>query len=181
MVAYVALYTCPVLAHPQGDSRTEAFHRVSRAVEHDLATHPPAGLLAYMAEPEGPRPLPAYVPEGAGVAPTLSVWQDLESAFRYSYRSEAHRGALRRRHEWFRWLQHPIYVLWYVDRPDDATWDAAVARMDRLVREGPGPAAFDFLHPFTPDGEPIPPRAVRGTPEDDHPVGGTVRLPLSNA
>jgi hypothetical protein len=166
-VAYVALYTCPVLAHPADHPALQDFQALNRAMAEELRARPPAGLIRYIVEPDGPLPVPAHVPPGVGTHPTLSVWQDLASAFRYSYRAPTHRTALRRRREWFRWYPHPVYVLWYVTDPAAATWAEGVNRLNQLVREGPTPAAFDFLHPFQPDGTPLSREAARGEDDDD--------------
>lgn len=181
-VAYVALYTCPVLARPASDPAVAGFHRLSDEMAEALRRTPPAGLLAYDVEPPDGILKPRHVPAGAAIHPTLSVWKDLPSAFQYSYRAEAHRRALRRRREWFAWPRAPIYVLWYVDEPEEATWAAGAERLNRLAEGGPSPWAFDFLHPYSPDGSELPVEAARGASDHSHdPRSGPVRVSLDDA
>lgn len=92
--------------------------------------------------------------EHAGTAATLSLWEDLESVFAFAY-SGMHAEALCRRKEWFLKPGWPTYVAWWV--PDDHTpdWYEAAARHEHLYDHGPSPYAFDFKHPFGPNGKPI--------------------------
>lgn len=85
--------------------------------------------------------------------PTLSLWRDLESVFAFAY-SGLHAEALNKRREWFIHSKEPGYVAWWVDDDHIPNWAEACARYDKLQRAGASPEAFDFKHPFTPDGKP---------------------------
>lgn len=172
---YLALYTCLLLERSGDDARNASFHAANRAIEQELLQAPPPGLVRYLPLPQGEVAWPAFVVPGAGFPTgTLSVWQDLAAAFDYSYRSRLHHDALRHRRDWFGPPAHPTYVLWYVADPAQATFAEGVVRLDRLCSGGPGPEAFDFRHPYTPDGQPSPPENVRRP--DPTPRPGTVRF-----
>jgi hypothetical protein len=84
----------------------------------------------------------------------MSVWEDLESLYEYTYRSD-HLGPLRDRRTWFERLERAHLVLWWVPAGHRPTVAEAKARFDRLDRDGPGPKAFTFKRAYTPDGQPI--------------------------
>jgi hypothetical protein len=88
-------------------------------------------------------------------AVTLSVWRDIESVFAFAY-SGLHLKALQRKAEWFEPRRWPTYVAWWIGDDEKPTWDDAATRLDRLHRDGPGPEAFDFHHPFDAEGQPMP-------------------------
>ena len=88
-------------------------------------------------------------------ATTLSLWRDIESVFAFAY-SGLHLEALQKRGEWFEARRWPTYVAWWIADDRLPTWAEAADRLDRLHAEGPTPDAFDFHHPFDPDGRPVP-------------------------
>lgn len=88
------------------------------------------------------------------VPPTLSLWQDIESVFAFAYNG-VHAEAFRKRREWFAPLTMPGYVAWWVADDHIPTWQEGSQRFDQLEAEGPAPAAFDFKHPYGPDGQPV--------------------------
>ncbi|MGI5272021.1 DUF3291 domain-containing protein [Nonomuraea sp. CA-218870] len=73
----------------------------------------------------------------------FSVWEDLDALWNYVYRS-GHLEVLRRRREWFRRLAEPSTVMWWVPDGVIPTLAEAMARLERLKAEGPGPEAFTF-------------------------------------
>ena len=85
---------------------------------------------------------------------TLSLWKDLESVFAFAY-VEAHAEALSHRKEWFRKPEWPTYVAWWVPDGHTPEWSEAVERHQHLHDHGPNPYAFDFKHPFGPEGESV--------------------------
>jgi heme-degrading monooxygenase HmoA len=92
----------------------------------------------------------------------LTVWESLESLAEFVYSGE-HRAILRERRRFFQRVTEPIFVLWWIPAGTVPTPAAALARLDRLRAEGPGPEAFTFRHPFPPPGlDTRPPRP------DDH-------------
>ena len=87
-------------------------------------------------------------------AVTLSIWRDIESVFAFAY-AGVHLEALQKRGDWFEARHWPTYVAWWVADDELPTWTDAATRLDRLHAAGPTPDAFDFHHPFDPEGRPI--------------------------
>jgi hypothetical protein len=85
---------------------------------------------------------------------TLSLWEDLESVFAFTY-VDVHANALRQREVWFLTPAWPTYVAWWVPDGHIPDWHKAIARHAYLHDHGPSPYTFDFIHPFGPDGHPI--------------------------
>lgn len=84
----------------------------------------------------------------------MSVWEDVESLYRYTYRSD-HLSPLRDRRKWFERMDGAHLVLWWVPAGHQPTVNEARDRIDVLNREGPGPAAFTFARTFDPNGKQI--------------------------
>jgi hypothetical protein len=73
----------------------------------------------------------------------MSVWQDADSLRRFVYQS-AHAPIMRRRREWFERVKEAYLVLWWVPRGHRPDVAEAIARLELLRQNGPGPAAFTF-------------------------------------
>jgi hypothetical protein len=86
------------------------------------------------------------------VLQTITLWADLESVYQFSYQG-THLWALRKRKEWFRSGEWPSYVVWWVAEGDIPTWQQGCERLEHLHDHGATVFAFDFRHPFGPDGE----------------------------
>jgi len=84
---------------------------------------------------------------------TLSLWEDLESVYAFSYRGP-HAEALGKRKEWFVKAEWPTYVAWWVDDDHMPTFEEAVERQGHLHENGPTPYAFDFKTPHGETGAP---------------------------
>ena len=88
----------------------------------------------------------------------MSVWSSLETLRAFVY-TTAHVQVLRQRRAWFEQLATSHMVLWWVPAGHIPTVDEALARLERLRREGPTPAAFTFRAPFEPQasdpGDPL--------------------------
>ncbi|MFO1038573.1 MAG: DUF3291 domain-containing protein [Geminicoccaceae bacterium] len=93
-------------------------------------------------------------PFGDGVIVNLTVWADVESLRRFTYKSE-HAGFVRRRGAWFVPLDGPHLVLWWIPAGHLPTLSEAKERLDRLATEGPCPEAFLFARAFDPAGTPL--------------------------
>ena len=96
----------------------------------------------------------------------LTLWETIEDLRRYVYRS-GHAAFFRRRREWFLPPPREPVALWWApvgERPDVAE---AMARIERLWRDGPSPAAFTLKHVYDPDGAPVPRPAQRSTNDHD--------------
>ncbi|TXK40620.1 DUF3291 domain-containing protein [Nonomuraea sp. C10] len=78
----------------------------------------------------------------------FSVWEDLDSLWNYVYRS-GHLEVLRLRREWFHRVAEPYMVMWWVPEGVIPTLAEAMARLERLRTEGPGPEAFTFKDSYT--------------------------------
>lgn len=79
----------------------------------------------------------------------MSVWSSLETLRAFVY-TTAHVQVLRQRRAWFEQLATSHMVLWWVPAGHIPTVDEALARLERLRRDGPSPAAFTFRAPFEP-------------------------------
>ncbi|MFM8753890.1 MAG: DUF3291 domain-containing protein [Phenylobacterium sp.] len=85
------------------------------------------------------------------VAVNMSVWTDLDALATFVYRSEAHRGIMRRRREWFDPIETHM-ALWWIPAGHRPKVTEGVARLERLRQLGPTQDAFSFKHPFPPPG-----------------------------
>ena len=80
----------------------------------------------------------------------MSVWSSLETLRAFVY-TTAHVQVLRQRRAWFEQLAMSHLVLWWVPAGHIPTIEEALARLERLRRDGPTPAAFTFRSPFEPE------------------------------
>jgi heme-degrading monooxygenase HmoA len=80
---------------------------------------------------------------------TLSVWESLDAIRAFTYATDEHGGALRRRREWFERLPGNGYALWWVPPGHEPTGAEARVRLEHLDEHGPSPIAFTFarVHP----------------------------------
>ncbi|MBO3752331.1 DUF3291 domain-containing protein [Streptosporangiaceae bacterium NEAU-GS5] len=72
-----------------------------------------------------------------------SVWESREALWNFTYRT-SHLAFLQRRREWFSRMAEPFMVMWWVPPGSFPTAAQAMARLERLRAEGPGPEAFTF-------------------------------------
>lgn len=79
----------------------------------------------------------------------LSTWESLEVLFEFTYRT-GHSKILARRRDWFERMDDAHLVLWWVPAGHRPSLAEAMARLDRLRREGPTSQAFTFKHRFPP-------------------------------
>ena len=161
-MAKVAFFTCVILREARGHPQVQGFFdSIGRTFE--TAEQSDGFIDRSRRDPEtrqhswgGWGHHPRFFREGehADDPKTLSVWKDLESVFAFAYVG-VHATALRQRQEWLLKPAWPTYVAWWV--PDDHTpdWHEAFERHAHLYDHGPSPYAFDFAHPFGPDGHPM--------------------------
>jgi hypothetical protein len=83
------------------------------------------------------------------LAINLSVWESVEALADYVYRSE-HVTFMRRRRQWFDRFGGAFLALWWIPAGTIPTVGDAMARVARLDRLGPTPAAFTFRQRFAP-------------------------------
>lgn len=93
----------------------------------------------------------ALRPLGEHVLVNVSVWRDAQALNAYVYKSE-HVEIMRRRREWFERMNEAFMALWWIPRGHRPTITEAVARLERLRRDGPTPHAFTFQKVFSPAG-----------------------------
>ena len=96
----------------------------------------------------------------------LTIWETLADLRRYVYRTE-HVEFFRRRREWFLRPPREPVALWWVPEGERPDVDEAMARIERLWRDGPSPAAFTLKHVYDPGGTPVPRPAQRSTNDHD--------------
>ena len=89
----------------------------------------------------------AMRPFGEEYLVNLSVWKDIESLYRFVYRS-AHIEMMKRRKEWFERMREAYMVMWWVPEGRRPTVQEARAKLEMLQREGPTQNAFTFKNPF---------------------------------
>ncbi|WAH39174.1 DUF3291 domain-containing protein [Alicyclobacillus dauci] len=147
----MALYTCPKLERPYDNPANKSFEELGGRIMEKVKDVP--GHIRFVYEMPEPMPWPNYInTETDYPALTLSVWEDIDSLFTFSYRDNLHASALRQRKDWFKRSDHPIYVLWYVEDPNTVDYHEAVERMNFLCEHGPSPYAFDFHHLYNQQG-----------------------------
>jgi hypothetical protein len=82
---------------------------------------------------------------------SLSVWHDIETLMAYSYNG-IHAEALKHARHWNVPQAWPALVLWWIDDQHIPDWSEAVERFEYLHDQGPSARAFNFKHPYAPDG-----------------------------
>lgn len=155
----LALYTFGLFISPADDKANAGFHELNDPI-FELVDQA-EGLIArsgYASDP-GPEPwgeevYPEFYQErGDGWSPaTLSLWDDMESLFSFTYFG-FHAEALKRGQEWFQKPQWPPLVMWWHSGDPVPTWAEGVQRHDHLHRHGSSPIAFTFKEPFDENGK----------------------------
>jgi len=79
----------------------------------------------------------------------FSVWEDADSLFEYTYRSD-HAEVFRRRKEWFDPHDSYYLVLWWVPAGHEPGVEEAEERLNYLQEHGPTPHAFTLKERFPP-------------------------------
>lgn len=85
---------------------------------------------------------------------TLSIWEDIESVHNFRY-SGLHGIAFKQRHKWFREIDYPTHVMWWINRGETPSGKQLVARFDSLYANGPTPFAFNCQQSFDSAGNPL--------------------------
>lgn len=155
----LALYTFGLFATRADDPANDGFYARNDRI-FALVDRAP-GLIArsgYASDP-GPAPwgrevYPRFFTDehGEGWAPaTLSLWQDLESAFASVYFG-LHAEAMAHGREWFRPPAWPPLTLWWHAETGYPQWAEGVRRHHHLHDHGVPPDAFTFAEPHDADG-----------------------------
>ena len=79
----------------------------------------------------------------------LTVWTSVEALADFAYRTD-HVRFLRRKREWFERMGEAHLVLWWLPAGELPNVPDAVARLERLRREGPTESGFTFRAPYGP-------------------------------
>lgn len=87
--------------------------------------------------------------EDERVIVNFTVWESLDALAEFTYRS-AHTDVMRQRRRWFEPREQAHLVLWWVPAGVVPTVAEAVAKLQQLREQGPGPDAFTFRQPFPP-------------------------------
>ena len=157
---HLALYTFGQFIERADSPANDGFHARNDPIL-ELVDQAP-GLVArsgYASDP-GPEPwgeevYPAFYKErGDGWSPaTLSLWEDMESLFVFTYFG-LHAEALSHGREWFQLPQWPPLVMWWHSAEARPTWAEGVERHRHLHEHGPAPFGFTFKQPFDQAGNP---------------------------
>ena len=78
----------------------------------------------------------------------MSVWQNLEFLFNYTYNS-GHIEVFKRKKEWFDKIKMVHMAFWYVPKAYRPTFQDAKDRLDYLNKHGDTPYAFSFKSKFS--------------------------------
>lgn len=78
----------------------------------------------------------------------MSIWENLESLFNYTYKS-GHIEVFKRKKEWFSKMKMVHMAFWYIPEGDIPTFQDAKNRLDYLEKHGDTPFAFSFKSNFT--------------------------------
>ena len=78
----------------------------------------------------------------------MSVWENLESLFNYTYNS-GHIEVFKRKKEWFSKMKMMHMAFWYVPEGYEPTFQDAKDRLDYLNKHGDTPFAFSFRSKFS--------------------------------
>ncbi len=77
------------------------------------------------------------------VVANLTVWETVEDLEHFVFNT-AHKRIYDRRGEWFAKMKRMHFVMWRVPVGTTPTLDEALARLDRLNRDGPSDEAFGW-------------------------------------
>jgi len=155
----LALYTFGIFAKPAEDPANDGFRDrndpIFAVVDATL------GLIARSGYDADPAPLswgeqvqPRFFTDEHGDVwspATLSLWQDLEAVFAFTYFG-LHAEAMSRGRDWFREPAWPPLVLWWQAEEGYPQWAEGVRRHHLLHDHGPTPEAFTFAQAFDPSG-----------------------------
>jgi hypothetical protein len=134
------------LIAPLDDPRIESF-RVQLDPVNALAERSPGFVWRLKSDSGNATDIRAF--EDERILLNMSVWESLEALQQYVYKS-AHVGVLRDRKQWMEKMEGPVLVLWWVPAGTVPAPLEAVAKLEKLKRDGPSPEAFTFRQPFPP-------------------------------
>ena len=77
----------------------------------------------------------------------MSVWQSLDSLFKFTYQS-MHVEIFKRKQEWFNKMEKMHMVIWYIDNGAIPSVEEGKLRLEYIQDNGPTPYAFNFKKKF---------------------------------
>ncbi|MFV3074191.1 DUF3291 domain-containing protein [Niveispirillum fermenti] len=78
----------------------------------------------------------------------MSVWENVDALFDFTYRQADHTAVMRGRRDWFARPDRAHMALWWVPAGQVPTLADARERLDHLEGHGPTPFAFTFKQRF---------------------------------
>ena len=81
------------------------------------------------------------------IAINMSVWEDVETLFNYTYKT-VHTDFVRRRKEWFEPYGSNHACLWWIEAGHRPTTAEGIERLAYLDEHGPSPHSFTFSKRF---------------------------------
>jgi len=99
----------------------------------------------FVATPTKPEELHPYTDQRIMV--NLSVWEDIESLFDFTYKNKLHTEIMKRRKEWFNEIDFHM-VLWWIEQGTQPTVAEADRRLQLLAKDGSSVEAFTFKASF---------------------------------
>ena len=157
-MAKLAFYTFGILTEVSGHPAVKGFVDREEGVFRSLENSPgfierakyksEAGYLAW-----GRDIVPRfYNPEiHAQANKTLSLWQNIESVFAFSY-SGNHLDAIKSNEGWSVKPEWPLYVAWWVEDDHRPNWQEGKDKFEHLHDHGSTKDAFSFKEPFDEKG-----------------------------
>ncbi len=146
MTAHIAQMNMGYLRHPFGDPRIAEFENNSDLV-NGIADRSPGFIWRLSGTgydlPENDMGRLFGRPEVA--LATLSVWESFAD-FTHFVHQTLHGRFLSRRADWFEHVDEPSYVIWPVEPGHIPTLSEGNDRLNRLRRNGPTDAAYDFAY-----------------------------------
>ena len=165
-MAKLVLYTFAIFQQPNESKHNKGFHDrnpfVYVSTENSIGFVDRAGLSWKRNHADrnrnwGVRDVsPRFLTTGEhrNTAATLSMWDDVESVYAFTYYG-FHAEVLKMRDDWFVKGEWPPFVCWWTGDDESPTRAEGAQRLERLHDNGPTAYAFDFKAPFDADGKPL--------------------------
>ena len=156
----LAVYTFGVFKEPADHPLNDSFSAYNDPIFAHADQFPGFIKRSGYASDPGPSPwgdeiYPRFYEEkGDGWCPaTLSLWEDLESLFHFTYYG-LHGKAFKRGHEWFIDGDWPPFALWWIEDHVQPLWQDGAERLEYLHDNGATPIAFNLKQPFDKNDQP---------------------------